>query len=57
MQFEWPYYTLHNGRLYNENGRPTNAMSLGTPSIPTFKSSAEAEQWLINNDVRGNVRP
>lgn len=47
---EWPYYTLRaDGFLYDEDGCKLN----GTP---VFKSVEEAEQWLVDNDVRGNVR-
>jgi hypothetical protein len=56
MSFHWPYYTLRNGRLCDENGFIVYSTMLGTESIPTFANAAEAEQWLRDNGLRGNVR-
>jgi hypothetical protein len=56
MPFHWPYYTLRNGRLCDDRGRQVYSTTLGTPCIPSFASTAEAEQWLTDNDLRGNVR-
>lgn len=50
MSFAWPYYTLHNGRLYDESCRPCFR------SAPRFASVADAESWLVAQDERGNVR-
>lgn len=48
MSFHWPYYTLRNGRLYDERGRLVRS--------PVFPDAASAEAWLVANDLRGNVR-
>ena len=48
--FYWPYYTLRDGRLYDEHGE------LGFPNAPKFGDVAEADAWLEANDERGNVR-
>ena len=50
MHFEWPYYTLRAGKLYADGEAQPLAPA------PLFKDSAEAEQWLIDNDIRGSVR-
>jgi hypothetical protein len=48
--FEWPYFKLGNdGRLYNEAGRPM-------PGRERFQSTADAEHWLIDHNIRGSVR-
>jgi hypothetical protein len=45
----WPYYDLGpDGTLYEEDGSVS-------PMGP-FTSVAEAEQFLEDNDLRGNVR-
>ena len=49
MSANWPYYTLRNGRLYDDD-----EYELGT--APDFKSVDEAEAWLVENDERGSVR-
>jgi hypothetical protein len=48
--FSWPYYTLSNGRLFDEAGRRA------FPRAPGFVTPAEAEIWLEHQDERGNVR-
>lgn len=48
--FIWPYFTLRDGKLYDERGRRCY------PKAPIFADSAEAENWLKDNDLRGNVR-
>jgi len=46
---DWPYYTLSkDGFLYDEDGNKTD--------MGPFKDSYEAEQYLEDNDIRGNVR-
>ena len=46
----WPYYTLRNGKLYDEFGH----WCLRT--APLFATVQAAEQWLEAHDERGNVR-
>jgi hypothetical protein len=46
----WPYYTLRDGRLYDEGGHWC------LRNAPRFRTVAEAEEWLEENDERGNVR-
>lgn len=46
----WPYYTLRNGKLFDETGRWC------LRSAPRFASVADAETWLEAQDERGNVR-
>jgi len=48
--FAWPYYTLSNGRLFDESG------SRAFRRAPRFQTVAEAEIWLECQDERGNVR-
>ena len=50
MQFDWPYYTLRNGKLYDETDRWC------LRHAPLFANAAEAEAWLEEQDERGNVR-
>ena len=50
MTFDWPYYTLKNGRLYDEQGHWC------LRHAPHFATEAEAEAWLEAHDERGNVR-
>jgi len=47
---EWTYLTLVNGRLINDEGKDEN------PLWPTFKTEAEAEAWLVANDIRASIR-
>jgi hypothetical protein len=52
--FEWPTFTLRaDGVLVYDNGEPLQVRSIYAPE---FKDAAEAEAWLVANDVRGNVR-
>ena len=46
----WYYYRLVNGRLIDDNGYDMNT------NIPSFASEAEAEQYLIDQDIRASVR-
>jgi len=50
LAHHWPYFTLRNGRLYDERER------LAYLNAPLFANVAEAEAWLAANDLRGNVR-
>lgn len=47
---DWPYYDWNedDGFLYDEDGDKTD--------IGPFKTSQEAEQYLEDNDIRGNIR-
>jgi len=57
MHFDWPYYDLINGLLYvRRGGRPNGLPILAFKEAPRFTSAAEAEDWLIVNDIRGSVR-
>ena len=49
---EWPYYKISkvDGELYDENG-----ILLNYPHRP-FESIEDAEEFLIKNDIRGNVK-
>ena len=48
---DWTYFTLRSdGRLIDEDG------DLCIAGNPRFKSESDAEQYLIDNDIRGNVR-
>ncbi len=49
MAFEWLYLELVNGRLLDQGGDEIN------PNWPSFADEAEAEEWLIANDVRATV--
>ncbi len=47
----WPYFTLNkDGKLVDEDGTIQF-------KDKTFKDEAEAEQYLMDNDIRGNVKP
>lgn len=48
--FAWPLYTLRDGKLYDERGRRCFLKA------PYFNTITEAEKWLKENDLRGNVR-
>jgi hypothetical protein len=52
--FDWPYYILVNGKLYIRSHRGLVEAFHNNP--PLFADAAEAEQWLIDNDIRGNVQ-
>ena len=47
---DWLYLTLVNERLLDDNGFEANSL------WPSFKSEAEAEAWLVANDIRASVR-
>lgn len=48
--FHWPYFYLDDvGLLHDEDG----SVVVATP----FANDADAEQWLVDRDIRGNVRP
>lgn len=50
MTFDWPYYTLSDGKLFDESGRWC------LRHAPRFASISDAEDWLVAHDERGNVR-
>lgn len=55
--FHWPYYVLYSGKLYVErSGRRGLVAAFHVTPVPLFASVAIAEQWLKENDFRGNVR-
>ena len=60
MTFDWPYYTIRNGKLYDEDGRQAFATpSYDVPAAPLFAGEyavMAAEDWLHTYDQRGNVR-
>lgn len=45
---DWTYYTFEDGKLLDEEGFQE--------FDKTFLSADEAEQWLVDNDIRGSVR-
>jgi hypothetical protein len=49
--FEWPIFNIRaDGTLvYADNNH-------AYPNAPRFASTAEAEAWLVANDIRGDVR-
>jgi hypothetical protein len=51
MTHEWPYYTLRRGRLYRD-GEKREAF----PTAPEFRTTMQAEQWLKDNNLRGDIR-
>lgn len=55
MATHWPYYTLACGKLYICTRRGMfEAFHNSNP--PRFDSVAAAESWLVEQDIRGNVR-
>lgn len=57
MYFECPYYDLIDGKLYIDVGnRRQTQLVQSFKNAPSFANSAEAEEWLKDNDHRGNVR-
>jgi hypothetical protein len=46
----WPYFTLRDGKLFDERSRRVYR------EAPLFPDIATAEQWLVDHDLRGNVR-
>jgi hypothetical protein len=46
----WPYFSLKDGVLMDESGSPAG-------KFPKFKSEEEAETYLRDKDIRGNVKP
>jgi hypothetical protein len=49
MATEWQYYEFRNGKLYDEDGYEVF-------SEQEFATAADAEAWLVENDIRGTVR-
>lgn len=58
MTHEWRYFTLRpDGVLVDERLIPlADAQTRADGSTRVFADAAEAEAWLIANDIRGNVR-
>jgi hypothetical protein len=57
MAAHWPYYTLRDGALFDEGGRPAfTTPTYSVPAAPKFDSVTAAEDWLHTYDLRGNVR-
>jgi hypothetical protein len=55
MRFDWPYWTLtENGLLQTDDGDFLVAENGQTPLC--FSSTEQAEKYLVDNDIRGNVR-
>jgi len=53
----WPYYTLRDGKLFDESERQAFTTStFNVPAAPYFESVMQAEDWLHTYDIRGNVR-
>lgn len=50
MYMDWPYWTLKNGRLVDEDGDEGNV------SWPSFDNETTAEKYLTDNDIRGSVK-
>lgn len=48
-RMDWPILFLYNGVLMDEDGE------CATRFAPIFSSVEQAEKWLVDNDVRGNV--
>ena len=46
-------YTLVNGILYIRHGK---RLFVAFQNAPRFQDAAAAEQWLSDNDVRGNIQ-
>ena len=56
MQFDWPYLTLRpDGVLIYSDTRVPLAIAKDG-STPYFANAAEAEAWLVAEDIRGTVR-
>jgi hypothetical protein len=51
MNMVWVYATLIKGILYDDDGN--RILSVSTP---VFKNEIEAEQYLIDNDLRISIR-
>ena len=51
FQMDWAYYTVIDGNLYNYYDKVFDYNGQHEP----FKSLEEAEQWLQDNDIRGNA--
>jgi len=50
VKMDWFYYRLVDGRLIDDDGNDEK-------NFPSFSSVDEAEEWLVENDIRGNVKP
>ena len=47
---DWTYYMLQFSRLVDDDGCEAN------PQWPSFDSEAQAESWLVSQDIRASVR-
>jgi len=55
----WPYYTLNaQGYLEDEDGYKVlfSTQHTNGPDFIQFRSAADAQQYLEENDIRGTVR-
>lgn len=50
MNMLWPYYTFKNGKLYDEDGDVAFKKH-------TFATANDAQNWLYDSDIRGDVLP
>ena len=55
MSFEWPYYSLIEGKLYIKT-RKGLVEAFRKSNHPHFATSNEAEAWLLEQGLRGSVR-
>lgn len=51
--YDWPYYYLVNGWLVESDGQRCPQQS---GPFPADFTTAEAEQWLKDQDIRGTMR-
>jgi hypothetical protein len=57
MAFDWPYYDLRSdGYLYTRVRKDRYVKAFPTTQTRAFENAAEAEEWLREKDIRGNVR-
>jgi len=49
MKLHWPYYTFVDGKLFTEDGYRDFPEK-------TFTSAEEAQKFLEDNDIRGDVK-
>jgi hypothetical protein len=52
MYFDWPYYSLINGWLVDNQGK---RCPFQAGPFPKDFTVAEAEAWLVDGDIRGSV--
>lgn len=51
----FPYFKIVNGILIDENNHKLLVSAITGVKTPHFNSIDEAEQWLTDNDVRGQI--